>query len=203
MHMGRTGPVNELPMFVFPHGLPLLRRMRSDAPMPSFFPFVFTGLSGERIHVACLTFYEELPEKTVEKLKTRHARIHATFSQELEELRESGSKSAANRAEASADTPHHQTYGVYSPKCIAIVSRFPFYRALKRFLRQLYRISLSAASAPLERYISYLVTFLPVPIPGGRPFHIHLETPNLEAMHGTQRAHYLLGGTLLSCFARP
>jgi len=44
---------------------------------------------------------------------------------------------------------------------------------------------LSAASAPLERYISYLVTFLPVPKPGGRPFHIHMETPNLLAMHNS------------------
>jgi hypothetical protein len=190
-------PTN-LPMFIFPKGLPLLRRMRSDAPMPSFFPLVFTGGDGKFIHGAVLTFYEELPPEVVDSLKLRHQRIHAAFAQDLEELRtierkmrgldDDAPAAPAPVTTASATggfTPRHETYGVYTPKSIVIVSQFPFYRALKRFLRQLYRISLSAASAPLERYISYLVTFLPVPRPGGRPFHIHLETPNLNAMHSS------------------
>jgi len=79
-------PMN-LPMFIFPKGLPLLRRPLTDAPMPSYFPLVFTGGDGKYIHAACLTFYEELPSAAVDKLKVRHERIHATGSQELDELR--------------------------------------------------------------------------------------------------------------------
>jgi len=181
-------PTNELPMFVFPHGLRLLRRKRTDAPMPSFFPFVFTGLSGERIHCVCLTFFEELSDGVVRKLEGRHRRIHASVEEEIrgvempenkDRSKKSGDKMAQDESGRSGDTPSigSVTHGIYAPKCICIISRFPFYRALRRFLRQLYRISLSASPAPLERYISYLVTFLPVPKPGGRPFHIHLETP--------------------------
>ena len=184
-------PVNELPMFVFPHGLPLQRRPHTNAPMPSFFPFVFTGQSGERIHVVCLTFYEELPSAVVNKLKLRHSRIHASFSEEIEDLRGGATTSSTSteKKNGTNDSAMAATsnYGIYAPKCICIISRFPFYRALRRFLRQLYRLSLSAAPAPLERYISYLVTFIPVPKPGGRPFNVHLESPTLSNVMSSGR----------------
>jgi len=174
-------PMNELPMFVFPHGLRLLRRKHTDAPMPSFYPFVFTGLTGERIHVVCLTFYEELDEGVVRKLEKRHERIHKAFSEELVEMRGGGD---GGEKDKHKEKETRSVWGVYAPKCISIISRFPIYRALRRFLRQLYRISLSASPAPLERYISYLVTFLPVPKPGGRAFHIHLENSDFRSLRG-------------------
>ena len=66
-------------------------------------------------------------------------------------------------------------YGLFAPKCICIISHWPFYRALRTFLQQLYRISLSPASVPLERYIAYFTHYMPLPPPGQHALHIHLD----------------------------
>jgi hypothetical protein len=42
-----------------------------NAPMPSYFSFVFTSIDGDRVHVACLQFYEMLPLKTLRALEVR------------------------------------------------------------------------------------------------------------------------------------
>ncbi|CAM9114779.1 unnamed protein product [Choristocarpus tenellus] len=64
---------------------------------------------------------------------------------------------------------------VFAPKTICVISRFPIYGVLRRFLRHLYAISLSLTGVPLERYISYFVACIPMPFPGGRSFHVYLE----------------------------
>lgn len=56
---------------------------------------------------------------------------------------------------------------IFAPKTICVISRFPIYGVLRRFLRHLYAISLSRSSVPLERYISMFVSCIPMPPPGG------------------------------------
>ena len=52
---------------------------RDDAPMPSYFSFVFTSIDGDRVHVACLQFYELLPDRVLKSLQVRHtACTHGT-----------------------------------------------------------------------------------------------------------------------------
>lgn len=56
---------------------------------------------------------------------------------------------------------------IFAPKTICVISRFPIYGVLRRFLRHLYAISLSRSGVPLERYISMFVSCIPMPPPGG------------------------------------
>lgn len=56
---------------------------------------------------------------------------------------------------------------IFAPKTICVISRFPIYGVLRRFLRHLYAISLSWSGVPLERYISMFVSCIPMPPPGG------------------------------------
>lgn len=63
----------------------------------------------------------------------------------------------------------------FTPKVICVVSRMPCYRAMGRFLRQLYSISLSSLSTPIEHFIASLVGQVPLPVPGGRPLHVVLD----------------------------
>ena len=56
---------------------------------------------------------------------------------------------------------------IFAPKTICVISRFPIYGVLRRFLRHLYAISLSMSRVPLERYISMFVSSVPMPPPGG------------------------------------
>lgn len=55
---------------------------------------------------------------------------------------------------------------IFAPKTICVISRFPIYGVLRRFLRHLYAISLSRSEVPLERYISMFVSCIPMPPPG-------------------------------------
>lgn len=55
---------------------------------------------------------------------------------------------------------------IFAPKTICVISRFPIYVVLRRFLRHLYAISLSRSDVPLERYISMFVSCIPMPPPG-------------------------------------
>lgn len=55
---------------------------------------------------------------------------------------------------------------IFAPKTICVISRFPIYGVLRRFLRHLYAISLSWSGVPLERYISMFVSCIPMPPPG-------------------------------------
>lgn len=55
----------------------------------------------------------------------------------------------------------------YAVKSLVILSHYPYYNLFREVLEVLYRISLSAAPVPMERYIQHVVTELPLP-PQGR-----------------------------------
>jgi hypothetical protein len=44
-----------------------------------------------------------------------------------------------------------------------------------RFLKQLYSLSLSPSFFPIEHFIASVVSQIPVPVPGGRPFYVVLD----------------------------
>mmetsp|Transcript_51658 Transcript_51658/g.62246 ORF Transcript_51658/g.62246 Transcript_51658/m.62246 type:complete len:1962 (+) Transcript_51658:314-6199(+) len=58
---------------------------------------------------------------------------------------------------------------VYLPRCLVLLSRYPIFSSLRSMLTQLYRISLSDAPLPLERYVSNLVGEIPLPPPSLLP----------------------------------
>lgn len=52
---------------------------------------------------------------------------------------------------------------VYSKKGLCVVSKYPFLWQLRLFLRQIYRISISNAPVPIEKYISNFCGEVPLP----------------------------------------
>ena len=54
----------------------------------------------------------------------------------------------------------------YEPKSIILMSRWPFIDNYKEILKQIYRISMSVNSVPLERIICNLIQELPLPDQG-------------------------------------
>eukprot|EP00937_MAST-01D_sp_MAST-1D-sp2_P006441 g6441.t1 len=73
----------------------------------------------------------------------------------------------------------------FAPKCLCVMSAHPFLQAMRRLLTELYRLSLSHMSMPLERYILNLTLELPAP-PRGL----------LQVQYATPTGHVLT-------FARP
>jgi hypothetical protein len=148
-------PETELPLFAFPNGMRLKYRPMEDYPLPDFFSFVFTNANGGHLYAACLRFYEVADRSDVEKL------FDETFS--------------------SVDGTKHfdLQYGgdmqIFIPKMICVVSQHPFYRAMRRYLRQLYSLSLSSITYPLEYFVAAVTAQVPLPVPGGRPFHVELD----------------------------
>lgn len=66
-------------------------------------------------------------------------------------------------------------YCLFAPRCLCIITHWPFYRAVRSFLQQIYRFSLSPSVVPIERYISYFVQYLPLPPPGIHAMNLHLD----------------------------
>ena len=167
----------ELPVFVFPHDLRLEYSPRSHFPVPAFFTFVFTDAQGQHLHTACLRFHELIPKEEVASLAKE------VFGHDMGQVQ------------------WDEGMEFFCPKVICVVSQFPFYRylhiiyivgyvvasdvplccmwscrrAMGRYLKQLYSLSLSPSQCPLEHFISSVVAQVPVPVEGGRPFHVVLD----------------------------
>jgi hypothetical protein len=141
-------PQDQLSMFAYPRGVTLKRRSSHDTPKPTFYSFLFTNEDGRRTYASCLTFYEPLAVVSVQALQ---------------------------RELCLEDEIVTDGDCFFIPKTICIISRFPIYGVLRRFLRHLYAISLSSTEVPLEKYIAGFVSCIPMPLPGGRGFHVYLE----------------------------
>ena len=154
-------PVNELPMFAFPHDLSLKWRKKESFPLPDFYTFVFTDANGDHMYCACLRFFEKVEQ---DDLKLTFASVYGTDHELHLDLEKE----------------------VFCSKVICVVTRTPFYRAMRRFLRQLYSLSLSTMQCPIEFFIAAVIAQIPVPIEGGRPFHLQLDaaliSPSQRAM---------------------
>lgn len=55
---------------------------------------------------------------------------------------------------------------VYVPKCLTIISHWPFFDVFKQFLKFIYQASLTPSPLPLERFICNFVDEIPLPPPG-------------------------------------
>jgi len=113
--------------------------IRADLELPSLFSFVLTGASGGELYVAALRVYEPL---TVME----------------------GNWTCADRDSNPPASPSYCT--VFVPKCICVISQWPFYSCFASFLKQLYQISLSPSDAPIEYHLASFMFAVPVPRPG-------------------------------------
>ncbi|CBJ25874.1 conserved unknown protein [Ectocarpus siliculosus] len=148
---GCAFPTN-LPLFCLPGGLKLSLEMT----LPTFFTFVHTRANGQHMFGYCLCLHEPLG--------TRH-RI------ELQGLVDAHNK-AASRAEGGENdateplTTLDPGREVYAPKCLCLLSTWPYFGPFREWLLNLYRISLSPFQIPLERYVGNFLLEVPTPSPG-------------------------------------
>ena len=117
-----------LTLFCLPDGL----HVHSSPKSPSFFSFVQTSESGAQLIGCCLTFFEEL------------SGIQRKCFNALIDNDES-------TADVSSAAMSHMK--LYIPKCLCLLSRWPFVSSFKKFLCHLYRLSLTPCIIPIERYV--------------------------------------------------
>lgn len=129
-----------LTLFCLPDGLHITNHVKP----PIFFSFVQTSDKGAQLIGCCLTFYEELNESQRNSLNYL-----------LDHSEGSDASSAAMRQ-----------IKFFIPRCLCILSHWPFVSSFKKFLCHLYRLSLSPCNIPLERYISNFLNDVPAPPPG-------------------------------------
>jgi hypothetical protein len=55
---------------------------------------------------------------------------------------------------------------IFLPKCLVVLSHYPFFDLWRKFLLQIYRIVLVKAPLPIERFIANFVCEVPLPPPG-------------------------------------
>ncbi|XP_048583663.1 DENN domain-containing protein 4C isoform X2 [Nematostella vectensis] len=152
-----------VPMFCLPLGAIIeCWPEKCQHPLPLFSTFVLTGASGQKIYGAAVTFFEQLPEEKV----TEEMRVALKLNDQ---------------------NPNLKSMVAHTNKCICILSHWPFFEAFKKFLSQLYRISVSAQQIPIERYIANMMLDVPFPSPQ-RP-RILIEMTRYEPFEISQLYH--------------
>lgn len=147
--------------FVLPEGC-----CPSDSQMsPFFFTFVLTQASGHRLYGACLRIYDE----AIETLELRDIMEKSGYTGKYPSwlpLNSTVEKDGVQSAASSSKTSSDYNDIVYLPKCLVVLSHYPFYDLFRNFLLQLYRITLVEAPLPIERFIANFCCELPLPPQG-------------------------------------
>ncbi|OQR94357.1 hypothetical protein ACHHYP_01447 [Achlya hypogyna] len=142
--------------FAFPEGFFL----SSNHHSPTFFTFVLTNISGAKLYACALKFYEELTP----------FEVLALFAPP-----QGAAKPPCIPKWALDLSSGTATSSVFCPKCLVVISHHPLFSGYRLFLQQIYRISLSTAPMPIERYIANFVCEIPMP-PRGR-IQVQLTLP--------------------------
>ncbi|GFR61160.1 DENN domain-containing protein 4C-like, partial [Elysia marginata] len=134
-----------VPMFCLPMGA-TIECWSADAqhPIPNFSTFILTGAAGEKVYGAAVGFYEEYKEEDLTDMQ----------------MRSLGLKNKSIREQ------YHIQKTVHVRKSISLLSHWPFFDAFKKFLSQLYKVSITGPhNVPLERHISHFMYVVPYPSP--------------------------------------
>lgn len=105
-----------------------------------FHSFVHTSDDGSHILGCCLTVYEPITTEQLKSLKNSNL---------------------------IGDIENIDDVRLYLPKCICIISTWPFVPAFKKFLLSLHVISTSESKIPIERYICNIIDDVPAPPTAG------------------------------------
>ena len=125
-----------LTLFCFPNGVEIC----TEPSNPLFYSFVNTSEYGAHMMGCCLIFYEPLNLNQLASLKKI--------------VKEYEGPEAADRLTLSQ---------YFIPRCLCIVSNWPFILSFKKILCQFYRYSLTPSSIPIERYICNFIDDVPAP----------------------------------------
>lgn len=131
-----------IPVFCFPSGCRAVRVKTSSAvrniPDPFICSMVLTSSAGYRLYCTKLTIYEK---------EEKHG---GAFSSERQ---------------SEVQTPEFQ---YYLPKCLVLISHYPFFHAQSTMLKELlYTVQSGLSPIPFERLVAHIVHDIPLP-PLGR-----------------------------------
>jgi len=142
-----------LHQFCLPTGLSLTPETHSD--LPRFYTFIWTMDTGQRLYGSCLRFVENVPPEVVRDfLETKEGE--------------------------SLNIEYDEKMALLAPKCICIISVHPFCQAFQRFLREIYRNSITSSpqQIPIERWICNF--FQEVPLPPNGYMSVHYKINDTE-----------------------
>ena len=107
-----------------------------------FHSFVHTSEDGSHLLGCCLTFYEELTVDQFSSIQRNYIGNNQTLQSLLK---------------------------LYVPKCICVISSWPFVSSFKKYLVGVYKMVTSSESnlIPIERYICNLIDDVPAPPTAG------------------------------------
>lgn len=176
---------SHLAQFAFPDGYALSQSYAA----PTFFSFVLTNVSGVKIYACALKFYEELhPLEVVSLLAPYYQQQYRPLARRRGEPAVDGA-TTSNNNQAGAELPKwiqdlSSNTGacpgpVFRPKCMVVMSHYPYFSAYRQFVQQIYRITLSEAPMPIERYIANFVSEIPLPPHGQIQVQLTLPDRNL------------------------
>ena len=132
---------------------------------PFFFTFVLTEASGHRLYGASLRLYDEAIETHELRdimEKSGYIGSYPSWLPHQQTHTQDGNRSVASSSNTSSDYNDI----VYLPKCLVVLSHYPFFDLFRNFLLQLYRITLVEAPLPIERFIANFCCELPLPPQG-------------------------------------
>ena len=152
-----------LPQFCFPTGLYLSR----SGALPTYCRIVLTDVHGSRMCFTQQSCSQTQPHFT----SNRRAQLRLCVWLTPCPCRYATVLMFHDSVPCSAlVSPSHPlancTTMVYVPKCLAIISHWPFFDAFKQFLKFIYQASLTPSPLPLERFICNFVDEIPLPPPG-------------------------------------
>jgi hypothetical protein len=129
-----------LTLFCLPEGMHLTTK-----PKPaSFFSFVQTSDTGSHLIGCCFTFYEPLNDN---QRKCLNLLIDQSADMDM-----------------SSSALTHLKF--YLPRCLCLISQWPFVSSFKKFLCHIYRLSLTPCYLPLERYLCNFIDEISLPLSG-------------------------------------
>ena len=187
--MPETPLTTTINLFAFPsfHSLLLLPlQSMSDAAHPLWLSrrprchsFVLTKVNGQKQYGTCLTFFERVSEREKEEMIAQIVTAYAAL------VTKKGGQPVDEAALSGELHSQLEQHVLFQPKCLCILSMWPFFSLFTAFLKSLFRVScLSLATTalalangdrpapilsfplPLERYILNFVVEIPVPPPG-------------------------------------
>lgn len=108
-----------------------------------------TGETGKKMYGTCLTLWE--PTQIAGRKKKRKNKSKSNYSNEIE-------------SEEEEETTIHD---VFLPKCVVLMSTYPYLMAFREYLSQLDRLTkMGEMTLPIERYITNICLEIPAPPPG-------------------------------------
>lgn len=153
--------------FLFPEGC----HPRTRAVPPSFFTFVLTSSNGDRLYGGVLRLYDDDHDVDYIHTMLQNSGYKGKFPRWMDKKfrgdQRSSSRISFNVSDPSMDMfAEFESDMVYFPKCLVVLSHYPFFDLWRNFLLQIYRISLVEAPLPIERFIANFCCEVPLPPPG-------------------------------------